>query len=86
MSDLRTRLAAKVGERLAGEIIEILNEEVATRCRDADCLRRRSHPRLAWHLWRHVPVAPLSPRLFGLHCFTCGRPTWHRIHRTGRPS
>jgi hypothetical protein len=39
---------------------------------------------LSTHVWRHVPVAPLSPGLFGRRCLTCGQPTWRRIHKTGR--
>lgn len=86
MSDpsIRDRITAVVGSEKARQVIDILDEELLTRCRDADCIRRRPHSRLAQHLWRHVPVAPLSPGLFGRRCFTCGRPTWRRIHKPRR--
>jgi hypothetical protein len=82
---LRDRIVAIVGPEAAEKIIEILDEELLTRCQDADCLRRWPHPRLARHVWRHDPVAPLSPGLFGRRCLTCGLPTWHRLHKPGRP-
>jgi hypothetical protein len=83
---IRDRIAAIVGDKATRQIVEILDEEAVTRCQDADCMRRLPHARLARHLWRHVPVAPLSPGLLGRRCFTCGRPSWRRIHNSGRPS
>ena len=80
MTDLRARIAAIVGPEATNRVIELLDEEAAHRCRDADCVRVWPHSRLARHLWRHAPVPPLSPGLFGRRCFTCGQPAWRRIH------
>jgi hypothetical protein len=78
---LRDRIAAIAGPSTAEQIIELLDEEAAKRCRDRDCTRLWPHSSLAHHQWRHAPIAPLSPGLLGRRCFTCGRPTWRRIHR-----
>lgn len=75
------RLVAIVGETAADEVIELLEEELATPCRDADCLRRGPHARLGLHRWRHIAQAPLTQGLLGWRCFTCGKPTWHPVHR-----
>lgn len=83
-ASLRDRIIAIAGPTAAERIIEVLHEEAATRCRDDDCLKRLPHSRLSRHAWRHEPAVPLTPGLFGRTCFTCGQPTWHRIHRTRR--
>lgn len=84
MNDIRERIQGAVGRHLAERVFEILNEEGTKPCRDTDCIRLRPHRQLSTHVWRHVPVAPLSPGLFGRRCLTCGQPTWRRIHKTGR--
>lgn len=85
MKDLRTRIAAITGPAAAEEVIELLNEEAATRCTDPDCIRWWPHSRLARHLWRHNASAPRTLGLFGWRCFTCGQSTWRRIHSPGKP-
>lgn len=84
MANVRERITAIVGTSAAEQVIDILNDEAAHRCRDADCIRLLPHSRLARHLWRHVPVAPLAPGLFGRRCVVCGQPGWTRIHRVAR--
>ncbi|MGV2914756.1 hypothetical protein [Streptomyces alfalfae] len=84
MADIRNRIAEVVGAQSAEQIIHILEEEGAQRCRDTNCIRLRPHSRLSVHRWRHVAVAPLSPGVLGRRCLTCGQPSWRRIHRTGR--
>lgn len=79
---LRSRITDIVGPESTEQIIALLDDEAGQRCRDADCIRLRPHSRLSTHLWRHVPVAPLSPGPFGQRCIVCGQPTWRRIHRT----
>lgn len=81
--DLYNRIADVVGHEAAEQIVGILDEEGVQRCRDADCIRLVPHSRLSRHLWRHEAAAPLSFGLLGSRCFTCGKPTWRRIHRTG---
>lgn len=83
---LRDRLTAIVGTDKVERVIDLLDEEAVTRCRDDDCVRRRAHSRLDRHLWRHTAGAPLTRGLFGWLCFNCGRSTWRRIHRTGPTS
>ncbi|MFI8872426.1 hypothetical protein [Streptomyces sp. NPDC055243] len=83
-ANLRDRIAAIAGLSAADQIVELLEEEAASRCSDADCLRRLPHSRLARHVWRHEPSAPLTRGLLGRKCFTCGQATWRRIHRTRR--
>ena len=82
MADLYDRIAQLTGAEIAERVIEILDEEASQRCRDADCIRLFPHSRLSRHLWRHEAAAPLSLGLLGMRCFTCGRPTWRRVHRT----
>lgn len=81
--DFRTRLIFLVGPGKAVEVFALLDEEAASRCRDADCIRWWPHSRLARHLWRHECGAPRTRGLFGWRCFNCGQSSWRRIHRTG---
>ena len=80
--DIRTRITRIVGERLAEQIINVLEEESVTPCTDPDCVRRRRHSRLDRHLWRHACGAPRTRGLLGWRCFNCGQSSWRRIHRT----
>lgn len=86
MSDqsLHARIVAIAGTDAADRILDLLDEEAAQRCRDADCMRRLPHSRLARHLWRHRPGAPLTRGVFGRRCFNCGHYVWRRIHKPGR--
>lgn len=83
---VRERLTTVVGTDKAALVIGLLDEEAATRCRDADCVRRWPHSRIALHLWRHPAGAPTERGLFGRRCFNCGHYVWRRIHRAGRQS
>lgn len=80
---LRDRLIAIVGTDTAQRVINLLDEEAVTPCRDTDCVRIRRHSRLEWHLWRHPVGAPIVWGLLGRRCFNCGQYVWRRIHRAG---
>jgi hypothetical protein len=88
--DLRSRLVAALEENrhLTPEaqtevVLRLLERELDEPCRDRDCIRRRKHPRLARHLWKHSACPPLNRGLFGWTCFACGKRIRHRIHRVG---
>ena len=81
---LDQRIAQIVGRDTAAQIMEMIEGDLRGRCRDADCVRFRTHPRLAFHLWRHDSVPPLTRSLLGWRCFACGRLSWHRVHRTSK--
>lgn len=85
MTSLHERIAAITSPAAAEEIIDILNEESLTPCRDRDCIRLLPHSRIARHLWRHEVGAPRTRGLFGWRCFNCGQSSWRRIHRASRP-
>lgn len=78
---LHLSLTELLGEDLADQVITILDEQAAHRCKDSDCVRWWAHSRIARHAWRHQPSPPLAWGLLGPRCFDCGRYAWSRIHR-----
>lgn len=68
-------------ESTADEVIHLLDEEIAERCRDRDCARIFPHSRISAHLWRHEAEPPFTRVLLGWRCFSCDMRKGHRIHR-----
>jgi len=63
-------------------IISAVEGERDRPCDDDACARLRWHSRLGPHAWRHEASPPFShPFPFTWTCFSCGRPTWARIHK-----
>lgn len=84
--DLRAHVNTILGSWLTQDekcaaIFELMDQGLQTRCTDGDCARRRRHPLVALHAWRHAPNPPLDRGLLGWRCFTCGQYTWRRIHK-----
>lgn len=65
----------------ADAVIDLLDREMAERCRDRDCARVYPHSRISRHLWRHKAEPPFERALFRWLCFSCGLRKGHRIHR-----
>lgn len=68
-------------ESTADAVVDLLDQELAARCRDEDCARILPHSRLSVHLWKHPAEPPFDHALFRWLCFSCGLRRGHRIHR-----
>ena len=82
--DLPTRLRRFLTEHDTERVVEVLEVMARQTCKDRDCVTLRKHGLLGPHLWRHEASAPYDRGWLGWHCWSCCRPTWHRIHRVKR--